>query len=582
MGKQAGAKNKAALNTPKKTFSSSKKAGKAKQGCPLANKKKCDFADITFQRVPADLGKTYEKGPSGSWQEKQPTEKTFELKFSEIVAKKAKPLLQIIAGPEAPGVIGSVTGMKSNRARKKVKVTSSMAEGPCESATHPQIAVSGGQNLLEYKGPGKCASISFDVFRNEGLTFSEKVGFSLASVWPCRISPRVYPIVAETCGNRSSGKRVRGGTVNVEVFPCEQYAFSLKLPAFKKGGYKVESTRKYDSEKKRYVTETSTESSSQSGYGSNKQGTTTKSTETLDKEGRALENARSKTTGEKTITSKTTYQADGGIENERTAKIGDTDSELTEGKYGSKQWIVKGKSAPSDQIVFELSRAGSTESLGGDIVKLLNWLRYTHSELESLKDTIKNFMPQVGASFDFSFSFLEGSFGAAWGYKEHTDHRVFFAWEAEIAMKLMSATVSASFGFQMSSLLTAKLQLDITGEVTANIKRARSKPEQAMSGDGGTAGVKGSIDGKISGVAQAGIGWCRVSREIGAKSGYEVGAELIVTEGELAFKGSAKFKGVSAYITSKDIDEPETTDLYEIIGESEEHTYDLPTPPPTP
>lgn len=82
--------------------------------------------------------------------------------------------------------------------------------------------------------------------------------------------------------------------------------------------------------------------------------------------------------------------------------------------------------------------------------------------------------------------------------------------------------------------------------------------------------------------AEVGIGWCRVSREVGAKSGYEVEATLSVTDMEIAFKGTAKFKGVVAYIICKDINEPEVSDLYEVISEGEEHAFELPAPPPTP
>ena len=210
--------------------------------------------------------------------EKEPTEKPFVLKLSEIIAKKCEPSLQILAGPEKPGFIGSVTGKQSQLAKKKVKITSTMAEGPCDGAKHPHIAVVGSPNVLEYIGPGKCASISFDVFRNEGQTFSQKLGFSLASVWPCNIPPRIYTIDAQTCGNRSSGTPITGVIVQVEVFPCEQYALSLKFPAFKKGSCKIESTRKYDSKKKRYVTETSGEVTSQSGYFDKKEGSSTKIT----------------------------------------------------------------------------------------------------------------------------------------------------------------------------------------------------------------------------------------------------------------------------------------------------------------
>lgn len=295
------------------------------------------------------------------------------------------------------------------------------------------------------------------------------------------------------------GEGYQGGQYPGGGLPFRTICTDDQTSPFKGGSYKIEKTRKYDSEKKEYITEKSIETSSQSGFGSGKQGQSTKNSVTTGSDGRSTANERSKTSGDKTVVTKTSYESDGTMSNEFTRKQGDTESELATGKHGTKAWIVKGKSAPSDQLVFELSREGTTESLGGDAVKLLNWLRYTHSEFESLKDSIKNFMPQVGASFDCSFGFLEGSFLAKWGYKEHTDYRAFFAWSAEVALKLMCVTLSASFGFQVSSLLVAKLQLEIVGEVSANIVRERNKPEQPLSGGGGKAGMKGAIDGKLSG-----------------------------------------------------------------------------------
>lgn len=542
--------------------------------CPLP---KCDFAEVTIERGPVGPGKKYKQNESGEWVEKEPSDAPYSLKLSAILANARPPLIQILAGPEAPGVIGSVTGIKSTLAIRKVKVSTSLAEGPC--GRHPNIKITGGRNPLEYIGPGQCASITFDVYRNEGLTFNEKLGFSLASVWPCKIAPRLYSITSETCGGRSSGKVIKGNTVAVEVFPCEQYALNLRFPAFKNGSYKIERTETLNS-KGRVDVKVSEERTSKTGFGSSKEGSETKSSVSNNAAGSTLENTRSKTQGSKTSTLKTTYEADGQIANEMTSKQGDTDSVYSEGKYGSKQWILSGRSAPADQVVFELFRSGATENLGGDVVKLLNWLLYTRSELESLKDNIKNFMPQLGASFDFNFSFLEGSFSASWGYQEYVDYRVYFAWEVVLAMKLLSVTLSASIGFQLSALITAKLQLDVTGDVSANIKRARSKPEQPMMGEGGSAAIEGLIEGKLSGVAQVGVGWCKVSREVGAKSGYKVGAVFSVTEGEFALKGSAQFIGVFAYITKKDLTEPEVSDLYEIIGEGKEHSFNLPTPPP--
>ena len=167
-----------------------------------------------------------------------------------------------------------------------------MAEGPCDAAKHPHIDVTGSPNVLEYIGPGKCASVTFDVFRTEGLNWSQKLAFAFASLWPKNIPAKTYTITAETCGNRTSGKAVGGGAVTVEVFPCEQYALSLKLPAFKKGAYKIDSKIKYDSKKKEYVAEDRTTESSQTGVFANKQGSSTTAKTTISSDGTKLENSR--------------------------------------------------------------------------------------------------------------------------------------------------------------------------------------------------------------------------------------------------------------------------------------------------
>jgi hypothetical protein len=153
----------------------------------------------------------------------------------------------------------------------------------------------------------------------------------------------------------------------------------------------------------------------------------------------------------------------------------------------------------------------------------------------------------------------------AWGWKEHTDHRVFFAWSAEFALSLVECTAVISFGIQFGPAL-AKLEGKIEGaKAELKTKFDINTPDDPVRPDVKTAI---SIPVVLQGRAAFDLLSLRFERAAGARTGFtgEGGARLSAQR-KFQFYAEIKWAGVDLFVLKRSPSRGEEQDVYHVWGE---------------
>jgi hypothetical protein len=308
----------------------------------------------------------------------------------------------------------------------------------------------------------------------------------------------IYAVHVIACGVRPAGYPVRTLHFRVRVFPVDVYKIELSIPSAKKqayaigGGSEIRSAKEWKTRGlrgQRYK-ERSVESSSPL-QGSSKS-RVVRSTKSRDGRVAAVKVNRSWTNrAGRQLSQETTHSVD-------LNRQGDPSSR----QRGRAQ---RGQAPSEDRRPFSFTVNNGEVETSYAISQLLHDIVRFKQTIQSIKDFVNNFQPQVGWKFTWELEFLAGTLTAEWGYKEDIDHTVFLWWKLAAEITALSAMVEISFGIDLFGV-TLKVYGRINGAV---------KLERSIEGTGKrdktpaelVAGVSGAITGRIAVVAQAGANW---------------------------------------------------------------------------
>jgi len=307
------------------------------------------------------------------------------------------------------------------------------------------------------------------------------------------IDPVSYMVSVTSCGNRLGAPANGGGGLTVEVYPADQYQLKVSIPAKGKVAYS-----------------------------------------------RARTITSSDDPGEVNITDSSKLEGNiGGLSFERSDEFS-TDDGLTlkdEMKY------------EPQELTFEFNHNGqSGDDVSVNITKLLKMLESAKEAIKALKDFLHDWVPQAGFKFEFSLSFFAGDIALAWGYKEHTDWRVFYCLSGKFGLKIFSIDLSLSFGIQVPGLLV-RIEGTVGGELVLESQFDFNTPDSPIAIN---EKVELAIPAKVKGRAQAGIGWASVAVEVGVRTGFVTGASLTSDSNTCKLKAEVKWAGIIAYLSTYD------------------------------
>ena len=158
---------------------------------------------------------------------------------------------------------------------------------------------------------------------------------------------------------------------------------------------------------------------------------------------------------------------------------------------------------------------------------------------------------QVGWKLDFSFSLFAGEISSKWGWKEYSDHRAFFAYKIELALKIFSAEFDVNYGIGVTASCWAgtfefSAAIGINGSaefsIVGELKRLGPDRNQIIG-----AGVKAKAAGEISVYIRAialSEKWCRAEARL--KLPLEAEGEPKVDNGGFGIECGVKLKPLVA------------------------------------
>lgn len=158
---------------------------------------------------------------------------------------------------------------------------------------------------------------------------------------------------------------------------------------------------------------------------------------------------------------------------------------------------------------------------------------------------------QVGWKLDFSFSLFAGEISSKWGWKEYSDHRAFFAYKIELALKIFSAEFDVNYGIGVTASCWAgtfefSAAIGINGSaefsIVGELKRLGPDRNQIIG-----AGVKAKAAGEISVYIRAialSEKWCKAEARL--KLPLEAEGEPKVDSGGFGIECGVKLKPLVA------------------------------------
>ncbi len=363
-------------------------------------------------------------------------------------------------------------------------------------------------------------TIEFPVYRTslgDGLNSAAAAVMSLTEKYfTFALEPAIYHIDVETCGVRNSGRTVGSGHLEVAAYPGDQFALKLKLPPLGKYSY-----------------------SKTSDLGTGQ--------ETITKEGRFRD------TSVKTVDQKNNMVMNSPSTFSRTSTEdgwADTRTE-TFGPDGSPVITLELREKPPEQATIEFSRNGLADDATVNLNKILQLATSAQKRAEAIRELIKQWVPQIGFKFDVGVSFLEGSIGIAWGWKEAADHECFFGISANFSLWLFKITLSASFGISIGPAA-----MRVVGEIPGAGVRLDAKWDVRGPKDSvcpADAKAYGLIPAEFRGEAVFDIVACTWKAAAGVRSGIEVIGSLQTSEpAGLQIMTTVWWKGIDAFVLTSE------------------------------
>ena len=406
---------------------------------------------------------------------------------------------------------------------------------------HPLAAHDSSHVLVTVDRPGqsdlvrRCPSdtnFDFEVYRGGS---DSTLGSLFERFFTLHLDPARYRISVDSCGVRNSGRPVGSGHLDVLVYPYDQYILTLTVPPIGK--------RSYSRSGSRTITGTTRSSTEVSGAG----GTARSESTTIERDGTVTQE-RSSTTGGMTTSSRdsSTPLGDGSTL--------DVSTEVTE-------------AADPDRPTLELKKNGAAEDVTANITAIIRTLSSVERAVAAIRELVRGYVPQMGFKFDASISFMQGSVSMTWGWKEHTDHQVYFGWSAAISMWIFKIGLSLSFGISagpgtlriVGEIADAGLNVTSTWDL-----RRPGRPVLPPTSRGLL-----TIPFELRGEAVLDLYVTRYSAAAGIRCGFNVeGGSRLNDALNVELYASVIWTGIDAFIRTESPGSGTGEDLYHLIDQS--------------
>lgn len=355
----------------------------------------------------------------------------------------------------------------------------------------------------------------------------------LGYFWVLANAPTVYEIYAVVCGARQPGPPVGSLAGSIRVYPADQYEFTVTLPPIFKIGYE-----RYDG--RRGQAGSSSSEFTATGNLPGLQGTVKYSSE-AGPEGRSSSGSVTGTSYGLHGSASTSYSIgskDGQLSDtlSRTvtvAKVQVSSSrkvEWSSGEETSKLTLEPARVETGVKVA--LKHNGTELDVADWITGVINLVRRFSETLEEIYTSIEEWKPKVGWFFSVDVTLFTGSFGAAWGYKEWSDHRVFRAFEIYAQLELLKADIKLAFGVDCTIKgigIVAKVEGGIEGCVSVKASFARVSPDETEAKRAAISGeVKGSLGFNATVISE---GWFQLEGTV--ETGIAVEGGLKVESGHV-------------------------------------------------
>lgn len=501
----------------------------------------CSVAKVLLSRA-GRAGEVEYVKMDGKWVVREPKKDTPEAYKLTLEDARKGTVLEMVAGNASPDWISHSQGGGKEGARKRVHVQVEMAAGPCDGSRHP---------VVDFDGQAKrCGSAAKDAFFD---VYCDDPGSSDEWDWTRwffpSLSPRVYSVLVAACGVLKTSKNGAdtGGLLQVRAYPCHQYAVRLVAPSFADGSRSRSWALKLE----------------------------TADDQRFDSRGREYGDARARFVfsderanrkGDVETRNESIRGLDGSRTERSVGRIGDSESRLFQGESGKSRWMVTDQVYQDGDFQFEYSRNGVQESVAFDVAKIVQWVKQCKSKIDQIKGLLTTVA--IGPRFDFDYKILEGSAMLSYGWKEHTDHRAYFAYDLSVDLLLVSINLEGSFGLQVSSLVTAKCYLKVSGEARFKRSLLRDDPDKNLDF---VDSLPINIVGEGGGVASAGLMSIEWRREYRLKTGFSGEASIRLGADGLNAKIAVRFLGVKRYIVRQDVFDASEQETYTFFEESPEN-----------
>jgi hypothetical protein len=449
------------------------------QTCPYANQcvaeVPCDIDDVVLAEIQANRKTTYSVARSG-----------LSLAFTPEAPKAGKRSVSLIGSGGVPkGKVFEVVAGPSTAAAKTV-IEAHIRPHAVHDATHLVVEIRRPGQAPIVEAVPQLRVLNFPVFRT---TSDNRAVRLIERYWSAGYSPTRNEICIHSCGIRNSGQALGYTQMEVLGYPSEQVTLELSVPALKKSSYSLERAR------------TAT--------------------------GRSVEKRERERMDGVKVSETTTRSRDGSTEEYKGSFT--HNGRTTE----AEEWISTGdgitvtftpdlveKAAEPDRPKVSLKVDGTEQDVAHDITKLLDTLAKLKKGIDGIKELLEDWVPQVGFKFEFDVSFLAGSMGLTWGWREHTDHRAFFGLAGIVELMLIQLSLMLSFGVKIGPAATARVEGGIKdSSVKLTDQFGRMTPDRPLSA---TTKAKAEIPLVLQGYAEANLLVAEFRAAAGVKSGFTV------------------------------------------------------------
>jgi len=166
---------------------------------------------------------------------------------------------------------------------------------------------------------------------------------------------------------------------------------------------------------------------------------------------------------------------------------------------------------------------------------------------ESIAEITKVFkeIPKAGWYTNLEIQLLSGELQVAWGWREHTDQRVYRWFDALISMTLFSIKLELGFGLSAASFKT-QLYVNITGDAKVEFDGQRSGPDMEATV---AIPLKGTIKGTAGFRAEAGN---LAKFDAHVETGIELSFDVRLNDHDraLSINGKSGWTGLKAVVTA--------------------------------